>query len=182
MLTLSPRRRNRQGWRGELLSFVQKFASRDDFEMAMYQHILVPIDGSPTSQRAFEEALGLARQAGQGTQLELLHVVEIILFPDSEIYFNYAELQKIMRSSGEKILAEAEKMVRQAGVAVQKRLLQADGERIANVIVEEARRWPADLIVLGTHGRSGFSRILFGSVAEGVVHTADVPVLLIRGA
>jgi nucleotide-binding universal stress UspA family protein len=149
--------------------------------MAVYQHILVPIDGSPTSQRAFEEALGLARQA-QGTQLELLHVVEIILFPDSEIYFNYAELQKIMRSSGEKILAEAEKMVRQAGVAVHKRLLQADGERIANVIVEEARRWPADLIVIGTHGRAGFSRILFGSVAEGVVHTADVPVLLIRGA
>ncbi len=73
-------------------------------------------------------------------------------------------------------------MVRQAGVGVQKRLLQADGERIANVIVEEARRWPADLIVIGTHGRSGFSRILFGSVAEGVVHTADVPVLLIRGA
>ena len=150
--------------------------------MAMYQRILVPIDGSPTSQRALEEALGLARQVGQGAQLELLHVVEIILFPDSEIYFNYAELQKIMRSSGEKILAQAEKMVRQAGIAVQKRLLEADGERIATVIVEEARRWPADLIVIGTHGRSGFSRILFGSVAEGVVHTADVPVLLIRGA
>jgi nucleotide-binding universal stress UspA family protein len=147
----------------------------------MYQRILVPSDGSPTSQRALEEALGLARQVGQGAQLELLHVVEIILFPDSEIYFNYAELQKIMRSSGEKILAQAEKTVREAGIAVQKRLLEADGERIANVIVEEARRWPADLIVIGTHGRSGFSRILFGSVAEGVVHTADVPVLLIRG-
>jgi nucleotide-binding universal stress UspA family protein len=148
----------------------------------MYQRILVPSDGSPTSQRALEEALNLAKQVGQGAQLELLHVVEIILFPDSEIYFNYAELQKIMRSSGEKILAQAEKMVRQAGIAVQKRLLEADGERIASVIVEEARRWPADLIVIGTHGRSGFSRILFGSVAEGVVHTADVPVLLIRGA
>ena len=147
----------------------------------MYQRILVPSDGSPTSQRALEEALGLARQVGQGAQLELLHVVEIILFPDSEIYFNNAELQKIMRSSGEKILAQAEKMVRRAGIAVQKRLLEADGERIATVIVEEARRWPADLIVIGTHGRSGFSRILFGSVAEGVVHTADVPVLLVRG-
>lgn len=104
----------------------------------MYQRILVPSDGSPTSQRALEEALNLAKQVGQGAQLELLHVVEIILFPDSEIYFNYAELQKIMRSSGEKILAQAEKMVRQAGIAVQKRLLEADGERIASVIVEEA--------------------------------------------
>jgi nucleotide-binding universal stress UspA family protein len=147
----------------------------------MYQRILVPIDGSPTSQRALEEALRLARQSSQVPQLELLHVVEITLFPDSEIYFNYAELQKIMRASGEKILAQAEKTVRQAGVAVQTRLLEADGERIASVIVEEARHWPADLIVIGTHGRSGFSRILFGSVAEGIVRTAHIPVLLIRG-
>ena len=147
----------------------------------MYQRILVPIDGSPTSQRALEEALRLARQSRQLPQLELLYVIEIILFPDSEIYFNYAELQKIMRASGEKILAQAEKTVRQAGVAVQTRLLEADGERIASVIVEEARHWPADLIVIGTHGRSGFSRILFGSVAEGIMRTAHIPVLLIRG-
>jgi nucleotide-binding universal stress UspA family protein len=86
-----------------------------------------------------------------------------------------------MRASGAKILAQAEKMVRQAGVALKTRLLEADGERVASVIVEEARRWPADLLVIGTHGRSGFSRILFGSVAEGVVRTAPVPVLLIRG-
>ena len=147
----------------------------------MYQRILVPIDGSPTSQRALEEALGLARQSSKGCLLELLYVIEIILFPDSEIYFNYAELQKTMRTSGEKILARAEKTVRQAGIAVQTRLLEADGERIANVIVEEARRWSADLIVIGTHGRSGFSGVLFGSVAEGVVRTAPTPVLLIRG-
>jgi nucleotide-binding universal stress UspA family protein len=157
------------------------YASKDKPEVAMYQHILVPIDGSPTSQRALEEALGLAGQIGQSAQLELLYVIEIILFPDSEIYFNYAELQKTMRASGEKILAQAEKMVRQAGVALKTRLLEADGERVASVIVEEARRWPADLLVIGTHGRSGFSRILFGSVAEGVVRTAPVPVLLIRG-
>ena len=148
----------------------------------MYQRILVPIDGSTTSQRALEEALGLARQSSEGPQLELLYVIEIILFHDSEIYFNYAELRNSMRSSGEKILAQAKKTVQDAGMAVQTRLLEADGERIASVIVEEAKRWPADLIVIGTHGRSGFSRILFGSVAEGVVRTAHVPVLLVRGA
>ena len=58
----------------------------------------------------------------------------------------------------------------------------AGGERIASILVAEATRWPADLIVIGTHGRSGFSRVLFGSVAEGVVRTAHTPVLLIRGA
>ena len=59
-------------------------------------------------------------------------------------------------------------------------MLDSGGARIASVIVDEARRWPADLIVIGTHGRSGFSRVLFGSVAEGVVRTAHIPVLLIR--
>ena len=84
----------------------------------MYQRILVPIDGSPTSQRALEEALGLARQSSKGCLLELLYVIEIILFPDSEIYFNYAELRNSMRSSGEKILAQAKKTVQDAGMAV----------------------------------------------------------------
>jgi nucleotide-binding universal stress UspA family protein len=151
-------------------------------KVAIYQHILVPVDGSPTAQLALEEALGLAGQGSQLAQLELLYVIKIILFPDSEIYFNYAELQKTMRSSGEEILAQAKKKAQQAGIAVQTRLIEADGERIASVIVEEAKRWPADLIVIGTHGRSGFSRILFGSVAEGVVRTAHIPVLLVRGA
>jgi nucleotide-binding universal stress UspA family protein len=54
------------------------------------------------------------------------------------------------------------------------------GERIASVIEGEARRWQADLIVIGTHGRSGLSRLLLGSVAEGVVRVASVPVLLVR--
>ena len=52
-------------------------------------------------------------------------------------------------------------------------------------VVREALRWiiedEADLIVIGTHGRTGFNRLLLGSVAEGVVRTASIPVLLIRG-
>jgi len=146
----------------------------------VYRHILVPLDGSDTSKRALQEALGLARE--QGARLELVHVMEDILFLENEAYINYAEVRKSVRAGGEKILAQAQSAVEQAGVPAEQKLLEAGGERIASVIVEEARRWPADLIVIGTHGRSGFSRILFGSVAEGVVRTAHIPVLLVRGS
>jgi nucleotide-binding universal stress UspA family protein len=145
----------------------------------VYRHILVPVDGSSTSERALREALRLARQ--QTAELELVYVMEDVLFLENEAYINYEEVRKSARSEGEKTLARAQAVVQQAGVKAEKKLLEAQGERIATVIIEEARRWPADLIVIGTHGRSGFSRILFGSVAEGVVRTAHIPVLLVRG-
>jgi nucleotide-binding universal stress UspA family protein len=56
------------------------------------------------------------------------------------------------------------------------------GPRIHDAIEEEAVRWPADLIVIGTHGRRGFRRLLLGSVAEGLIRVSTKPVLLIRGA
>ncbi|HEX8874266.1 MAG TPA: universal stress protein [Nitrosospira sp.] len=145
----------------------------------MYRHILVPVDGSATCEHALREALGLARQ--QPAELELVYVMEDILFLENEAYINYTEVRKSARNTGEQILARAQTVVQQAGMTAEHKLLEARGERIASVILEEARRWPADLIVIGTHGRSGFSRVLFGSVAEGVVRMAHIPVLLVRG-
>ncbi|SEP19964.1 universal stress protein [Nitrosovibrio sp. Nv6] len=146
----------------------------------MYQRILVPVDGSPTSERALQEAIRLAQQ--QSAQLELVHIMGDIRLMDADSYINYAEMKETITSTGKKILAQAQTVVQQAGAAVEVKLLEARGERIASAIMEEARRWQADLIVIGTHGRTGFSRVLFGSVAEGVVRTAHIPVLLIRGA
>ena len=145
----------------------------------MYQHILVPVDGSPTSDRALQEALKFAKQ--QNAQLALIHVLEDVWYVDNESYLNYAELQKLLRNSSEEILTKAEKSVQQAGMTATVKSLEAKGERTANVIISEAKRCSADLIIIGTHGRSGFNHLLFGSVAEGVVRTAHVPVLLIRG-
>jgi len=146
----------------------------------MYQHILVPLDGSATSDRALQEAIDLAKQ--QGAQLRLINVVEDIFFPDNEAYFDYAALQEVIKRNGENLLERAKTAAQQAGIEAETMLLETAGERIASVIVSEAQRWPADLIVIGTHGRSGFNRLLFGSVAEGVVRTAQIPVLLIRGS
>ena len=147
----------------------------------MYQRILVPIDGSETAEHALREAIKLADGKAQ---LRLLHVVEEVYPLDAEGYafIDYAALRDVARSSGERLLAKAGETASQAGAAVETSLLEAEGERVASVIEAAAADWPADLIVIGSHGRSGFSRLLFGSVAEGVVRGASMPVLLVRGA
>lgn len=147
--------------------------------MASYQRILVPIDGSATSERALQEAVRLAD--GQ-SRLRLVYVLEEVFPLDTEGYafIDYSSLQEAVRLTGERALAQAAEKVRQSGKAVETALLEMKGERIASVIEGASRQWPADLIVIGTHGRSGLSRLLLGSVAEGVVRSASVPVLLVR--
>jgi nucleotide-binding universal stress UspA family protein len=145
----------------------------------MYQRILVPIDGSATSSLALQEASKLAKQLS--AQVELVYVMPDIHLMDANSYINYDEMKASMERTGGRILTEAQTLMQQAGVAAEVKLLEASGERIVGVILAEARRWSAELIVIGTHGRSGFSRVLFGSVAEGVVRMAPIPVLLIRG-
>jgi nucleotide-binding universal stress UspA family protein len=145
----------------------------------MYQRILVPVDGSPTSDSALHEAIRFAQQ--HDSMLRLVHVVETARFFDVEQMIDYTTLQDMAQRSGEQVLEHAMATVQQAGLSAETDLLASDGQRVENLIVDEAKRWMADLIVIGTHGRSGVSRLLFGSVAEGVVRGAHTPILLIRG-
>src|SRR5512134_212235 len=138
--------------------------------MVMYQRIMVPVDGSPTSERAVQEALRFAQQ--QSAQLELVHVLGDVRLMDANSYINYAEMKEAITSVGNKILTQAQMAAQQSGQAAEVKLLEGSGQSIATAIVEEARQWQADLIVIGTHGRTGFGRVLFGSVAEGEVRTA----------
>ena len=72
-------------------------------------------------------------------------------------------------------------MATKAGVTkVDGKMVNAGMRKPAKLIVDDAAKWKADLIVMGTHGRSGFDHMVFGSVAEGVMRTATAPVLLIR--
>lgn len=145
----------------------------------MYQRILVAIDGSATAERALQEAIRLA--AGKA-RLRLVYVIEAVYPLDAEgyAYIDYEALQEAVHSTGERTLAQAVETVRRSGITAETALLDASGERVASVIDGEALNWKADLIVIGTLGRSGLSRLLLGSVAEGVVRGASVPVLLVR--
>lgn len=145
----------------------------------MYQRILVPIDGSATGERALQEAIKLAADKAR---LRLVYVVEEVYPLDTEGYafIDYAALQEAVRKTGERALAQAVEKLRKSGMVAETALLESGGERVASVIDGDALNWQADLIVIGTHGRSGLSRLLLGSVAEGVVRGSSVPVLLIR--
>jgi nucleotide-binding universal stress UspA family protein len=85
------------------------------------------------------------------------------------------------RREGTAFVERAAEQARQSGIAAATALVK-EGGRIPDVIVAEAKRWSADLIVMGTHGRHGFDHLLLGSAAEGVIRTTPVPVLLIRKA
>ena len=146
----------------------------------MYRRILVPVDGSTTSNLALDEAIGLpkGRQAG----LRVVHVVDTInLNVDSMA--EMADIAEPLRESGRKLLREAEPRARRARVKVETDLLEIQkfADRISDLVVKDAATWRADVIVMGTHGRRGLNRLLLGSVADSVVRVSPVPVLLIRG-
>ena len=149
----------------------------------MYQRILVPIDGSPTSNRGLDEAVQLARLTG--ASLRLIHVVDEMTFATGfETYAAYAgDVIPMMRQAGEEILALGKARVAAAGLdKVETQLLESFAVRVWELVVEQAQDWKADLIVIGTHGRRGVSRLVLGSDAEQVLRIAPVPVLLVRGA
>ena len=81
---------------------------------------------------------------------------------------------------GEKLLKDTAEALRARGLSVATILIEGGTERVSRFIVEQARLREADLIVLGTHGRRGFSRLMMGSDAEQVVRTSPVPVMLVR--
>lgn len=147
----------------------------------MYQRILVPIDGSETSERALREAIKLA--AGKA-QLRLIYVIEEGYPLDAEGYafIDYAALQEAFRQTGLRALAQAADIVQKSGMKAETAVLDVPGERTASVIDNDALAWKADLIVIGTHGRKGVGRLLLGSVAENVARGASVPVLLVRAS
>jgi len=149
----------------------------------MYKHILVAVDGSDTSNLALQEAMKLAKE--QQAALRLIHVVdETPVYMTMDTAYALADFQRVVREAGQKVLATCTATARQAGVEVDTKfvILEVPTQRICDAINEEAKGWPADLIVIGTHGRHGFNHLLLGSVAEGVIRLAAKPVLVIRGS
>lgn len=144
----------------------------------MYKKILVPVDGSATAKRGLDEAIRLAK-AGGGT-IRLVHVVDELVVVDPEVPVYYQAMIESLRESGKATLAKSEAAVKAQGIPVETVMLETMGVRAADLIVEQASQWPADLIVMGTHGRRGLRRVVLGSDAELVIRHTTVPVLLLR--
>jgi len=143
----------------------------------MYQRILVAIDGSRAARRALDEAIQLA--SAQQAALCLAHIMEMPFMYDG-VNVDFTALAEARAGPGRILLAEASVQVRQAGIAPEVVLGSTDGGKVGDAIVAEANRWPADLIVLGTHGHGLFDKLL-GSTTEDVLRSTPVPILLVRG-
>jgi nucleotide-binding universal stress UspA family protein len=147
----------------------------------MFKRILVPVDGSETSLLALQTAVGLARD--NGGQLRVVHVMDRTAYLTGYDPSGGAAgaLYEALRSSARQVLAEAQSAAQAGGVPVDSAMLDELGTRLGDAVAGAAKEWNADLVVVGTHGRSGPSRLLLGSGAEQIIRMAPVPVLVIRG-
>lgn len=142
----------------------------------MYQRILVPIDGSATSNCGLDESIRLAKLTGG--RIRLVHVVDTLIL-STGLAITTGDILGMLMDAGAQILSEARARVEASGVAVDT-LLPETGSGVCYIVIEQAKLWPADLIVIGTHGRRGVRRLFIGSDAEQIVRAAPVPVLLVR--
>lgn len=143
----------------------------------MFKRILVPVDGSETSDKALATALQLARE-GNGS-VRLVHSFDELVYLTG--FEHASNILDVAREYAQKVLSDGLAMAKAAQVPADTRLCDKPGRRLGELVAEEARDWPADLIVVGTHGRRGVGRVLMGSGAEQVIRLAPVPVLSVRG-
>ena len=144
----------------------------------MFKRILVPIDGSPTSLLGLRQAIKLSRL--EGARMRLVNVVDELPMMANDGMGTMMGNIPIMLEGSKKLLAQAASVVRKAGIEAQTSMIESMSGNTAELVAEEARKWRADVIVLGTHGRSGLERVFMGSSAEEIVRATPVPVLLVR--
>lgn len=148
-----------------------------------FEKIIVPMDGSEQSMRAARSAVMLA--AKYGASLTAVHVVNIDQYLQSfGLYrLSYPDIvkKKIVEADAqaEGWFAEIKRTADEKGVSFQHHVIDSPLSIVA-AIIEYAENEKADLIVIGTRGRSGFTKLLLGSVANGVVTYATCPVLVVR--
>lgn len=147
--------------------------------MSRIRRVLHPTDFSRASAAAFARAVETAKS--NRAQLLLVHVIMPTYLPIGDGYISphvYADMEASARAYAQKQLAALVTKAKKAGVRATGLLMEGPPhERIA----QAARRRRADLVVIGTHGRTGFAKLFLGSVASRVLAIAPCPVLTVRG-
>jgi len=163
----------------------------------MFTRILFATDGSPTSEHAQQSVVNLA---GYGSMVRVVTVVgtpSMVEISPTSVLIARESLERPTSPSkelgvqeniqtveaGESILESTRLKLAEAGVTADTQLLQFEQSHpdVPAAILKAAEEWAADVIVLGTHGRTGLQRVVLGSVAENLVRHCKVPVLLVRG-
>jgi nucleotide-binding universal stress UspA family protein len=144
----------------------------------MYETILVPLDGSKRAEVILPHAERLARLCG--AEVILLQVIDpaphIQVPEEFSMALHEQQLERLAQEA-RNYLDSLEDEFREKGIKVRKRVLHGP---VVEAIQTTANREKADLIAIASHGRTGLAQVFYGSVAAGVLHRIDRPLLLIR--
>ncbi|MFO7791893.1 MAG: universal stress protein [Candidatus Saliniplasma sp.] len=141
--------------------------------MESYEKILIPTDGSEANVEAVKKGLSMARLLG--AKAKILFVVDTSTFIDLPPDDLVTNVTSHMKNKGEEVLDEVEEMADEYGVHIERTVKEGHP---AEIIIDESSK--SDILVIGTHGRSGFSRLLLGSTAEKVIRHSDCPVMVVK--
>lgn len=143
-----------------------------------YHNILVPVDGSETSHAAVEKAVEFAKAFG--SKITVVQVLALDPYIAAE-YISASQTNDLIERARNAIvdsLAAAKAKFNEQGLEVETKLLE--GQVIHREIVRAAEDSHADLIIIGSHGRTGLKKLFLGSVAQSVLGESHIPVLIVR--
>ena len=143
-----------------------------------YHNILVPVDGSETSHAAVEKAVEFAKAFGSKITVVQALVLDPYIAAEYISASQTNDLIERARTSIEESLAAAKAKFNEQGIEVETKLLE--GQVIHREIIRVAEELHADLIIIGSHGRTGFKKLFLGSVAQSLLGESHVPVLIVR--
>ena len=148
----------------------------------MFKRILIPVDGSTTSDAAVD--VGIRFAADQGARLAFVHTYSVartiaMMSGTGMTVLDPSDAVDAEREAGESILKDAVERSKRALPSLDAESFLEEGDCVGSIL-KVARRWSADLMIIGSHGRSGLARALVGSVAEGVLRRAQIPVLVLH--
>jgi nucleotide-binding universal stress UspA family protein len=144
-----------------------------------YNHILVPVDGSQISFSAVKKAAEIAKALN--SQLSLISLVAEDPFTDADFYYSSAIMKEYFiqaRQNAEQALKDAFEIAEKEGVNANTQIIQ--GQVSAEGISTAADELKAELIVMGSHGRKGFQKMILGSFAQDVLSKTELPVLIVK--
>lgn len=144
----------------------------------MFKHILVPVDGSETSMSALSKAAGLAKAFG--SEVTAVYVLDPYPFTGVGADFAYGQAQYLNAANAEanNALEAVKQRMQEEGVPV--KTMVSEGHAVHEGVVRVAESEGADLIVMGSHGRRGLEKLVLGSVAQRVLSSAKIPVMVVR--
>ncbi|KTD40579.1 universal stress protein [Legionella parisiensis] len=146
-----------------------------------YKRIMVAVDRSNISNLALKEAIQLTKDLG--SILRVIHVVDENIVQFSDGFVDVNNLWAAYKEEAQEYMQKLNRDIKEEYIQFETHLvvLKTLEGHLPEKIIKEAEEWKADLLVIGTHGRRGFSRFFLGSIAEKLLRIATLPILLIRG-